>query len=452
VIDILPQQIKALPHSEECEQAVLGSILLRPDRIEEAIPRLKPEHFYSERNQILYRTFLDLWPDTEIDLRSVQALLEQRGQFDVIGGLAYLTQLDLMLPDHGRIEIYIAIILERAARRSLIQHSGEIIRRALGGDVSVEEIASSSAVFLDSLINAGAAGQEFRPLNEWIEPLLARLDGDDDGPEGAHSGISGLDALTTGFRPSHFWIIGGEQRSGKTVLLEQILDNEVSGGRPAGFFSLEMTAAEVLERQIARRANINHKRLRIRRITPADMTAIIRCVRQQMSSERGRLYIDDTPGLTVDQICSKTRKLKREHPNLRLVGLDYLGLVEREAVAREDLSVNRMTRRFKNLAKELGICFIANHQIVRSAVRAGGKPQLADLKEGGESDADGALLIYREKDPDNKGLLLPHGCITVAKNRHGESGEIAAALDGPHMQWLELSNREAPEPRDWRNE
>src|SRR6476469_6929186 len=141
MIDVLPQQQqKALPHSEESERAVLGGVLLDPSILPTISGRLRAEDFYSERHQILYQAMIDLQEEqVEIDLRTLQARLEQRGQLEMVGGLAYLTSLDLDLPDIGRIDAYVEIVKERSVRRRLIQTSGQIIRNCLDGGLEARE-------------------------------------------------------------------------------------------------------------------------------------------------------------------------------------------------------------------------------------------------------------------------------------------------------------------------
>jgi len=140
MIDVLPQQQKALPHSEESERAVLGAVMLDSTVLPTISGRLRAEDFYSERNQLLYQAMLDLQDEqVEIDLRTLQARLEQRGQLEMIGGLAYLTGLDLDLPDIGRVDAYVEIVKERSIRRRLIQMSGQVIRNCLDGGLEARE-------------------------------------------------------------------------------------------------------------------------------------------------------------------------------------------------------------------------------------------------------------------------------------------------------------------------
>src|SRR4051794_30685517 len=138
MLDTLPQQ-QALPHSEESERAVLGGILLDPEVLPTVSGRLRAEDFYLERHQLLYEAMVDIQGGgTTIDLRTLQAKLEQRGLFETIGGIAYLSQLDLDLPDLGRIDAYVEIVKERSVRRRLIQASGRIIRDCLDGGVEAK--------------------------------------------------------------------------------------------------------------------------------------------------------------------------------------------------------------------------------------------------------------------------------------------------------------------------
>ena len=384
MIDVLPQQQKALPHSEESERAVLGGVLLDPSVLPTISGRLRAEDFYSERHQILYQAMLDLQEEqVEIDLRTLQARLEQRGQLERIGGLAYLTGLDLDLPDIGRIDAYVEIVKERSVRRRLIQISGQIIRNCLDGGLEAREALGRAE---QAILGLGeeAIQRGFAQLSHVLHTTLEELE---ERPgtmlTGVPTGFTDFDRISQGLNRGNLIIIAGRPGMGKTSFALNVAQHvTIRERKTVGVFSLEMSQQELALRILCSEADISFSRLRSNRVSQKEWTRIIQTVRAIGDAP---LYIDDSPNPTLLEIASKSRRLKAER-GLSLIVLDYLQLMQAGGrYENRNLEIAAISRGMKQLAKELEIPVIALSQLSRQPERRGSdhRPQLADLRESG---------------------------------------------------------------------
>jgi replicative DNA helicase len=383
MIDTLPQQ-KALPHSEESERAVLGGVMLDPSVLPTISGRLRAEDFYGERHQILYQAMLDLQEEeVEIDLRTLQAKLEQRGQLEMIGGLAYLTGLDLDLPDIGRIDAYVEIVKERSIRRRLIQTGGEIIRNCLDGGLPAAEALGRAE---QSILSLGeeAIQRGFTQLSHVLHTTLEELE---ERPgsmlTGVPSGFIDFDRISQGLNRGNLIIIAGRPGMGKTSFALNVAQHvSIRERKGVGVFSLEMSQQELALRILCSEADISFSRLRSNRVSQKEWTRIIQTVRTIGDAP---LFIDDSPNPTLLEVASKSRRLKAER-GLALVVLDYLQLMQAGGrYENRNLEIAAISRGLKQLSKELEVPVIALSQLSRQPERRGSdhRPQLADLRESG---------------------------------------------------------------------
>ncbi|HEX4960328.1 MAG TPA: replicative DNA helicase [Thermoanaerobaculia bacterium] len=383
MIDTLPQQ-KALPHSEESERAVLGGVLLDPSVLPTISGRLRAEDFYGERHQILYQAMLDLQDEqVEIDLRTLQAKLEQRGQLEMVGGLAYLTGLDLDLPDIGRIDAYVEIVKERSVRRRLIQTGGEIIRNCLDGGLPAAEALGRAE---QSILSLGeeAIQRGFAQLSHVLHTTLEELE---ERPgsmlTGVPSGFTDFDRISQGLNRGNLIIIAGRPGMGKTSFALNVAQHvAIRERKGVGVFSLEMSQQELALRVLCSEADISFYRLRSNRVSQKEWTRIIQTVRTIGDAP---LFIDDSPNPTLLEVASKSRRLKAER-GLALVVLDYLQLMQAGGrYENRNLEIAAISRGMKQLAKELEVPVMALSQLSRQPERRGSdhRPQLADLRESG---------------------------------------------------------------------
>jgi len=441
MIDVLPQQQKALPHSEESERAVLGGVMLDTSVLATISGRLRAEDFYSERHQILYQAMLDLQDEqVEIDLRTLQARLEQRGQLDRIGGLAYLTGLDLDLPDIGRIDAYVEIVKERSVRRRLIQMSGQIIRNCLDGGLEAKEALGRAEQAVLSL-GEEAIQRGFAQLSTVLHSTLEELE---ERPgtmlTGVPSGFVDFDRITQGLNRGNLIIIAGRPGMGKTSFALNVAQHvTVRERKTVGIFSLEMSQQELALRILCSEADISFARLRSNRVSQKEWTRIIQTVRAIGDAP---LFIDDSPNPTLLEVASKARRLKAER-GLSVIVLDYLQLMQAGGkYENRNLEISAISRGLKQLAKELEIPVIALSQLSRQTERRGSdhRPQLSDLRESGsiEQDADMVAFIYRDEvyspTEENKGLAE----LIIAKHRNGETGTIDLVFLGETTSFRNL--------------
>src|SRR6185295_18761736 len=317
---------KALPQSEESERAVLAGVMLDPAQLPTISGRLRPEDFYGDRHQILYRVMLELQEEqVGIDLRTVQAKLEQQGQFEKAGGISYIASLDLDLPDLGRIDAYVEIVKERSVRRRLIDASTRIIKDCLDGGL---EAAAALGRAEQAILGLGeeAVQRGFVALSTVFHQTLEELE-ERPGSTliGIPTGFTDLDRITHGLNRGNLIIIAGRPGMGKTSLALNIVQHvSIREKQTVGVFSLEMSQQELALRILCSEADVSFSRLRSGTLSHQQWTKVHQVVRATSDTP---LFIDDSPNPTLLEIASKSRRLKAEK-GLALVILDYLQLMQ----------------------------------------------------------------------------------------------------------------------------
>ncbi len=447
-------ETRTLPHSEESERAVLAAILLDAEsHLATASTRLEPEDFHLGRHRLLYRTMLDLQEDeSPIDQRTLQARLEQRGESEQVGGVAYLASLEVDLPDLGRVEAYIEIIKENATRRQLIEVSTRTFQNAQDGGLTAgEALAAAEREILD--LGEDAVAKGFVQIDEVYRETVEKLNQDRDGFRGVATGFLDLDRMTHGLQPGNLVIVAGRPGMGKTSLALNIASHVARHEHLAvGFFSLEMTDREIGMRVLCSTTDIPFDRLRDGRLSAQDRELLD----QEMEASRDApLYIDDSSNPSLLEVASKARRLKAQG-DLGLVVVDYLQLMNAGSKhENRNLEIGAITRGLKQLAKELEVPVMALSQLSRQPEKRGGdhRPQLADLRESGniEQDADVVMFVFREEvyDPDNaelEGLAE----LIVAKHRNGRTGPVHLVFMGDTTTFRNFdAHHTPPEGSDW---
>lgn len=434
---------RTLPHSEESERAVLAAVLLDPRILPTITGRLRPDDFYSEKHRTLYQAMIDLQEErTGIDLRTLQARLEQQAKLDEVGGVAYLASLDLDLPDLGRSDAYVEIVKERSIRRRLIAASGEIIRDCLdGGLAAAEALGKAEQAVLG--LGEEAVRRGFVSLGEVFHATLEDLE-ERPGSTliGLPTGFTDFDRMTHGLNRSNLIIVAGRPGMGKTSFALNVAQHiAIREKRPVAIFSLEMSQQELALRVLCSEADVPFSRLRSGHLSQKQWSRIIQTVR---GTSDAPLFIDDSPNPSLLEVGSKARRLKAEK-GLDLLVLDYLQLMQAGGrYENRTLEIGAISRGLKQLAKELDIPVVALSQLSRQPERRGSdhRPQLADLRESGsiEQDADLVAFIYRDEiyhpeDEDVKGLAE----VILAKHRNGETGTIELAFLGESTSFRNLA-------------
>jgi replicative DNA helicase len=439
---------KAMPFSEESERAVLAAVLLDPRLLPSVSGRLTAEDFYSERHRTIYAAMLALQDESvAIDLRTLQASLEQQGALEAIGGFGYLAGLDVDLPDLGRFENYVEIVKERSVRRRLIDVCREVTRDCLDGGVDAPAALARAEQAVMAL-GEEAVRRGFAPLIKVLEETLEELEErPGKGLYGLESGFVDLDRKTHGLTAGALIVVAGRPGMGKTTLALNIAQHvAIRQRKTVGVFSLEMGQKELALRILSSESEVRFAKLRNGHYSQAEAVRVMETMR---AIGRAPLFIDDTASPTLLEVGSKARRLKAEK-QLSLLVVDYLQLMQAGGrYENRNLEVAAITRTFKQLAKELEIPIVVLSQLSRMPERRGGdhRPQLADLRESGaiEQDADVVMFVYRDR-IYNEEADEHDAELIIAKNRNGETGTVEMVFFGDTTRFLSRvePGREAP--------
>ncbi len=443
------QPQKSLPQSEESERAVLAGVLLDPSQLAMLSGRLAADDFFAERHRIVFEAMLEIQAaETEIDIRTLQARLEQQDKLEAIGGLAYLAGLDVDLPDLGRLENYAEIVKERSIRRRLIQACQDITRDCLDGGVEAQQALGNAE---SAILGLGeeAIQRGFQSISHIFQETIADLEERPaSGLIGIPTGYTDLDAMTRGLNPANLLIVAGRPGMGKTSLALNIAQHvAIRENKAVGIFSLEMSQQELALRILSAEADVTFGKLRSGHMSQKQWDRVVQQVRKISSAP---IFIDDSANPTLLEVASKARRLKAEH-KLEVVVLDYLQLMQAGGrYENRNLEISAITRGLKQLAKELDLPVIALSQLSRAPERRGSdhRPQLADLRESGsiEQDADLVMFIYRDEvyDPESEDQGIAE--LIVAKHRSGETGTIRLVFLGQTTKFCNMARQDAAPP------
>ena len=422
------------PQALEAEEAVLGSMMIDEDAANKAISILGSSHyFYKDSHRKIFDAMLELMNDSNpIDTVSVSDELKKVKSLKSVGGIYYLTGLVDKVPTSARVETYAEIVKEKGMLRDLITTSHEISKKALDAGDSVGSILDDAEQSIFNLTE-----QKDSKIYQHIEPILSstvkRIEDIAANPGstiGVPSGIIDLDKLTAGFQKGDLIIIAGRPSMGKTALALTVARNAaIESKSPTAIFSLEMSSDQLGQRLLTSEARVDNSHVR-RGSLPSGKWKNINIASGKLA--QAPLYIDDTPALSILDLRSRARRLKRER-NIELIIVDYLQLMQgpKNSENRQN-EISQITQSLKALAKELNIPVIALSQLSRAVEqRTKKEPMLSDLRESGaiEQDADVVVFLYRpsvyeKEDQDLKGLAY----LIVAKQRNGPTGRVTATF------------------------
>ncbi len=420
----ISQPEKIAPHSIEAEEAVLGSILINPDALFEVASFLMAEDFFIVRNGWVWGAIFAVHERNDaVDSLTVIDELRKRGQLDQVGGSAYITYLINNTPTHVHAETYGRIVERAAIRRRLLAAASEIAQTAIEENAEVGEIIDHAEATLygvterrisRSLTPIGVASSNFYDRVE----KLAEKPGQTLGlPTGFHE----LDRITSGLCESTLNIIAARPGMGKTSLVLNIAQNAMKAcDARVAIFSLEMNETQLMRRFMAAETGIDGEKLKTGKLDQREWGLFTAATARVASL---KLWIDDTPKVSLMQIRNKCRKLQRTS-GLDLVIVDYLQLMkpERKLEVREQ-EVSGISQGLKELAREFRAPFLVAAQLNRAVeARRDKRPQLSDLRESGsiEADADVVMFIYRDDVVDEHSTRHSQADIIVAKNRDGK--------------------------------
>lgn len=436
------------PQAIDLEEVVLGAMMLEKDAVSNVIDILSPEVFYKDAHQKIYAAIQSLFSKSEpVDILTVTNELRLNGDLEIVGGPYYISQLTNRVVSAANIEFHARIILQKHIQRSLIQISSDIIRDAYDETTDVFDLLDKAEAGLFSVSESNLR-RSFSSMPDLVQEAIKEIElakNSEDSLRGVPSGYTELDRITQGWQKSDLIILAARPSMGKTALALNMARNAaVSFNRPVAFFSLEMSSIQLVTRLISSETMLPAEKLRKGDLAHYEW--------QQLSTKitplvNAKMFIDDTPQLSIFELRAKCRRLKQQH-DIQMVFVDYLQLMTTggENRGNREQEISNISRSLKSLAKELAIPVLALSQLSRSVESRPGskKPILSDLRESGaiEQDADMVVFIYRpeyygltedaNKEPA-KGLAI----INIAKHRNGKLGDVNLKFVGQYARFEE---------------
>jgi replicative DNA helicase len=439
------------PASIDIEVAVLGTMLLDGVAISDATAKLRAEDFSLDSHQRVYRCIVDMMAKGHgIDSLTVGAELTRRRELDTIGGPAYLAFLSEGIPRNFNIESYVRIVKDKSLLRQLmgIFHDGAIRAADQSEDAItvLGDVEAQLAEVADSAIQRGLAG-----IGEIVASSFGSIDKlYEQGREitGLATHYTDFDRMTSGLQESELIIIAARPSMGKTAWAINIAQNAaVHDGKVVAVFSLEMSKESLLRRLLASEALVNSRKIQTGFLPKEDKGKLLDALERLMDS---KLFIDDTPGITLAEMRAKARRLKQQEGRLDLILVDYLQLMTgsnatgKKGFENRTQEVSSISRGLKALAKEMRVPVVALSQLSRGSEQRAGdkKPLLSDLRESGsiEQDADVVAFIHREEyyDRENEDVK-GQAEIIIAKQRNGPTGIVKLAYLADYTRFENLA-------------
>ncbi len=430
---------KIPPHDIDAEKSVLAAILIDKDAIIKASEILKPESFYSKAHQAIFAAMLELYDKRmAIDVITLKDQLTKDKTIRTAGGVSGISQLSNLLSTAANVENYASMVKEKYVKRELIALSNEVGNLAFDESKEVNEILDSAEQQVMA-ISQTHARRDFLPIKQTLVESFDRLDElQKSGGElrGLATGFNDLDRLTAGLQKSNLVILAARPGTGKTAFAVNIAQYAtIVAKKKVGFFSLEMSREELVDRLLVGQADIDAWKLKTGRLSQEDFLKISDAMGVLAES---KLFIDDTPGLSIYEMRTKARRLMMEQ-NIDLLIVDYLQLAHGQNRENRVQEVGEISQGLKNIARELKIPVLALAQLSRAVEQRGEKaPQLSDLRESGsiEQDADLVMFLYRKDDDLREAVTLK-----IAKHRNGSLGDIELYFRGDRVKFFGMENR-----------
>ncbi len=433
---------KVPPQAKELEEAVLGAIMLEKSAFDTVVEILKPECFYVDANQRIYRAMQGLAiKSLPIDLLTVVEELKFREELDMVGGPYYVTKLTNAVVSSANIEAHSRIVLQKFIQRELIRISGEILGDAYEDSTDVFDMLDEAEGKLFEITNSHLR-KNFDSIESVLVKTIQRIEdmrNRDEDITGVPTGFPSLNKLTYGWQPTDLIILAARPSVGKTAFALNLarsaaVPEDPSKAIAVAFFSLEMSSGQLVQRILSAESEIWLEKISRGKLEEHEMKQLYKKGIEKLS--KAPIFIDDTAALNIFELRAKCRRLKNKH-NVGLIIIDYLQLMsgagDNKGGNREQ-EISKISRDLKGLAKELQVPIIALSQLSREVEKRkeGNKiPQLSDLRESGaiEQDADMVMFLYRPEYYDitanefgesNKGETY----VKIAKHRNGSLDTI----------------------------
>ena len=432
------------PQALDAEMAVLGSMLIDKDALNDALEILKPEHFYKDAHQVIFAAMQTLAERNQaVDIVTVVEELKRQKALTKVGGEVYLAKLGDKVSTAAHAKYYAELVYKKFVVRDLIRTATSLVQRCYKEDDDDPQVLIDSAadqIYKLSQRQKLSGFVSSKELAPEVMEMLEKAFKNKNTIQGVPTGLNKFDHMTGGLRKSDLIILGARPSQGKTAMALNIAHHAcVECNIPVAFFSLEMGRHIIYERMIGAAAMAEIHKLRSGYFEKSKWPALMR---EMDRLAKAPLYIDDTSGISITELRMRARRLaselKKQGKELGLIVIDYLQLIrggERRSESRQQ-EVSEISRLLKDLARTLDVPVLALSQLSRKnedKSRVDNKPMLSDLRESGsiEQDADVVALIHRDgyyKRDDEQ--LKRKATLIIAKQRNGPVGDIDLAFFG----------------------
>jgi len=430
------------PHDATAEQAVLGSMFLDREAASLALEVLNGEDFYRPDHRMVFEAAEELFrTGAPIDIITVKNKLEEKGQFDQVGGISFLAAISGAVGSSVNVRHYAAIVEEKSVLRRLIRTAGDISQKSYDGKENVNAIMDMAEKRIFDIMQ-GRHSEEFHHVRDIAVSAIEKIEDvyrNKGKLTGVPTGFTDFDAKTAGLQKSDLVLLAARPSMGKTAFALNIIQNAaIRHNVPTAVFSLEMSREQLYNRMLCSEAMLDAQKLRTGELDDNDWVELIRA---SGPLSEAPIYIDDTPGVTPMEVRSKCRRLKVEK-GLGLIVIDYLQLMSGNGrTDSRQQEISEISRSLKALAREMEAPVIALSQLSRACEqRADHRPMLSDLRESGaiEQDADVVAFLYRDEyyfpDTEKKNQAE----LIIAKQRNGPTGTVDLAWMGQYTKFGNL--------------
>jgi len=438
--NILDKIGRISPHSIEAEEGVLGCMLINSESVPKAIQLIDSKSFYNSNNAIVFNNMVELFEKNKnIDYISITEQLKKNKQLKLIGGSYFITGLSNNAPSAHNVEYYAQIVKEKEILRRIISVAIDISTEAYESKEDASNILDKAEQILFNVSQDVQKGR-FKEIEPLLHEVLDIWGNRKSGSlTGIPSGFYDLDNLLSGFQNSDFIVLAGRPSMGKTALALNFARNcSVNSDIKVGFFSLEMSSQQLVERLITSESKIDSHLVRTGKLPKHEWKKLSESANVLSESS---IFIDDSADLNIMELRAKARQLKAEK-NVDIIFVDYIQLLHAPNMHESrQQEISYISRSLKALAKELNIPVIALSQLSRAVEsRTDHRPIMSDLRESGaiEQDADIVLFIYRKfvysKNEEDEGL----GEIIVSKHRNGPTGLVKVSFIDKFARFMNL--------------
>jgi replicative DNA helicase len=425
---------RPLPHSADAERAILGAIILDNNLVNQAIELLRPDDFYVRSNQFIFQAMITLSErGSEINPILLGEELRREGVLEQIGGLPFVSELTYGLPHFTNVAAYAKVVKDHSLMRQLVKVANKITSEALEGEDEAQIVLDHAEQMIFALADERTR-QGFlhvKPVAEQLLEKVQEMAGRSAMLTGLTTGFTEFDTMTSGLQPADLIILAARPSMGKTSMALTLAQNAaIQAGAVVGVYSLEMSKESLVMRMLCSEGRVDAHRFRSGFLSRDEWARLAGALG---SLTDAKIFIDDTPGISVLEMRAKARRLAAEQKRLDLLVVDYLQLMSGSSrrVESRQLEVSQISRELKGLAKELNVPVVALSQLSRAPeARSDHRPQLSDLRESGslEQDADVVAFIFREEQysrtEENAGIAE----VILAKQRNGPTGTVKLAF------------------------